>query len=88
MCAKEDIQGGSLKQYHMISQTENNKKMRELQVWDRRGLAFFLFLYKNTMFIILLQLKKKRKRSLQMFSRLFTCQANCLLPGKSKGLPL
>lgn len=62
MCAKEDIQGGSLKQYHMISQTENNKKMRELQVWDRRGLAFFLFLYKNTMFIILLQLKKKKKK--------------------------
>lgn len=61
--AKEDIQGGSLKQYHMISQTENNKKMTELQVWDRRGLACFLFLYKNTMFIILLQLKKKKKRS-------------------------
>ena len=48
----------------MISQTENNKKMRELQVWDRRGLAsflFFLFLYNNTMFIILLQFKKKKK---------------------------
>lgn len=34
--------------------------MRELQVWDRIGLAFFLFLYKNSMFIILLQLKKKK----------------------------
>lgn len=44
----------------MISQTENNKKMKELQVWDRRGLASFLFFYNNTMFIILLQLKKKK----------------------------